>query len=201
MLAIPRKSGYHRVFQPHSLHRSSRGDHVCTGRCQHCCRRRLRPSHQERCPFNIHTARPAGHRCIRLVRRCTVPGIQIAGACLECRRCRYQTSCRAHGREARHRRTGPRQSLRERHPGVRCGAVVLPGLLRHGQAGCEGGGRCHQRIRKGLPGERLCARRRRDRGDAGDVRRRGLRPGRNDRRSGGQAQRSWMDGRSGRGMC
>ncbi len=83
---------------------------------------------------------------------------------------------------SRHGRCGSGQPLRQRHPGAGCRAAVLPRLPGHRTARAVGGRGDHSRDGSGLPRERLRAARRRDRRDAGLLRRWRVRPRRLHRR-------------------
>ena len=104
--------------------------------------------------------------------RSTARGCDRSGAGVERRRRRHQAQGRVHGRRARHHRPRPRQPLRQRHPGARARRPLF--FLDYVATGrLDAGRRRADRRRRGrrLPRERLRAPRRRDRRDAGLLRR------------------------------
>ena len=107
------------------------------------------------------------------------PGRRAGG---QRRRRRHQAEGRLRQRRPRHGRRGSRQPLRQRHPRPGRRAALLPRLPRHRQAVAGRRGRHRRRHGPRLPGQRLRAARRRDRGDAGLLSAGRVRPGRLHRR-------------------
>src|ERR1035437_9604772 len=154
--------------------------------------------HQEVCAPDVY-ARGAG-RDRQLRRDVPTGGVSQAGAGEFGGRGRHEIEGGVPDRTARHggRRSG--EPLRERHRGAGGHAAIFPGLLRGGETGCGGGGGSGWRDWARVEEERVRADRRRDGGDAGAVRRRGVRSGGLHRGRGGARRAAHREGHP-RGGC
>jgi hypothetical protein len=172
-------------------------------RCGRRYRRRQCPGGAHQTPGQAHqpSRRAGGAGGLRRPVRAAPGPLQAAGAGLRHRRGGHQA---APGHRPATPRYGGHRSgghVRQRHRGGRRRAPVLPGLLRHRQAGPGGGQQRDRRHRRGceLAGCALAGRR--DGGDARHVPGGGLRPGRLLRRGGGEVPADPAGAGAARAMC